>query len=119
MQLRSFLASVQLLLLSLLDALPNPISHYVIYCGLGRDQSVMVNGKPTQIISVHSIYRSEIHFLGADSLAITELYGADADVQQIVVRMRAVSPLGPGDAIEETWWEKVFRPVNLWKRRAG
>ncbi len=77
------------------------------------------NGGVLAGMNTNMITRFEIHFLRADGLAITELYGADADVQQIVVRMRAVSPLGPGDVIEETWWEKVFRPVNLWKRRAG
>ena len=68
-------------------------------------------------MNTNMITRFEIHFLTADSTAITELYGSDADVQQLVVRLRAISPVGPSDAIEEVRWEKIFRPVNLWKRQ--
>ena len=71
-------------------------------------------------MSTNMITHFEIHLLPDDSLTvttITNLNGPDADVKRVLVRLRAVSPFGPGDAVEETRWEKMFRPVNLWKRR--
>ncbi len=67
--------------------------------------------------STNMITRFEVHLQQASSLAFTNLRGANADTQQILVRLRAVSPLGVGDSVEETRWEKMFRPANLWKRR--
>lgn len=59
----------------------------------------------------------QVHLLRADSTGITNLKGPGADTQQILVRLWAISPLGPGETFEEVRWEQVFRPPNLWKRR--
>lgn len=50
-----------------------------------------------------------IKLLQADSTAVTAL----PQTRQVHVFVKAVSPLGVGDLIEETTWSKIFRPVNL------
>jgi hypothetical protein len=50
-----------------------------------------------------------IKLLQADSTNVTAL----TQTRQVHVFVKAVSPLGVGDLIEETTWSKIFRPVNL------
>lgn len=55
----------------------------------------------------------DIRLLRADSTVAAGCGTACADVRQIHVRLKAISPLGVGELIEQTSWSKVFRPVNL------
>ena len=58
----------------------------------------------------------DIHLQRCNGGLPTNYFGPGADVRQIVVRLKFVSPLGPADVIEETFWEKTFRPANLWRQ---
>lgn len=92
--------------------------------------TVKVNGSDKPLIDVrrlvagavdgsssHMITNLEIHPLTCDStINWVNLNGPSSKVRQILVRLTAVSPLGPGDTLEEVRWETMFRPVNMWRQ---
>jgi hypothetical protein len=52
-----------------------------------------------------------IRLLTADSTNAATL----AEARQVHVLVKAVSPLGVGELIEQTTWSKIFRPVNFFR----
>jgi len=70
-------------------------------------------------MNTNMLTRFEVHLLpdSSDAPITINLRGSNANVRRLLVRLRTVSPLGPGEAIEESRWERMFRPPNLWKPR--
>ena len=60
--------------------------------------------------SVGTITELTVDPMTRDSIAVTTNF---RDTQIVAIELAAISPLGKGRQVEQTRWQKVFRPVNL------
>jgi predicted ABC-type sugar transport system permease subunit len=60
--------------------------------------------------SMGTVTEFRVDLMAADSTVVTTNY---QDTRLVGVFLKATSPLGVSKGIEQTRWQKVFRPVNL------